>query len=106
MPSWRASARWLSCSSASARKEPGAPAVPHSVDREEIFVALAGRAVAVLADQELVLNPGDTLIVPAGQVFSLANPGRDPFTAMAVLPVGGLARMPGSAQAFPPPWVV
>jgi quercetin dioxygenase-like cupin family protein len=54
----------------------------------------------------MVLQAGDTLIVPAGQVFSLSNPGPDPFTAMAVLPVGGLASMPDGGQAFPPPWVV
>ena len=84
---------------------PGSPGVPHSVDREEIFVALAGQARVALGDEESSLAPGDALIVPAGQPFSLSNPGTEPFEALAVLPVGGLAVMPGGAP-FPPPWVV
>jgi quercetin dioxygenase-like cupin family protein len=84
---------------------PGSPAVPHSVDREEIFVALAGEAQVMLGEEETALTPGDTLIVPAGQSFSLSNPGAQPFSALAVLPVGGRAVLPGGAP-FPPPWVL
>jgi mannose-6-phosphate isomerase-like protein (cupin superfamily) len=82
---------------------PGAPGVPHSVDREEIFLALDGRAVATLGEERLELHAGDVLIVPAGQLFSLANPGTVAFEAIAVAPVGVRARMPGG-EAFVPPW--
>jgi quercetin dioxygenase-like cupin family protein len=83
--------------------EPGAPATPHSMDREEIFVGLAGRASAVVGAESFEVAPVDVLIVPPGVSFSLANPGGDRFEAMAVLPVGGLARMP-EGEPFPPPW--
>jgi quercetin dioxygenase-like cupin family protein len=82
---------------------PGAPGVTHAVDREEIFVVLAGRGEATVGDEVTALGPGDTLIVPAGQSFALANPGAEAFVAMAVLPVGGTAHVPGSAP-FVPPW--
>lgn len=79
------------------------PGTVHTVDREEIFVVLTGRAVATLAGDTLDLAPGDALIVPAEQPFSLANPHPEPFEAIAVLPVGSLATMPAGAP-FAPPW--
>jgi mannose-6-phosphate isomerase-like protein (cupin superfamily) len=82
---------------------PGAPAVPHAIDREEIFVVLAGQARGELGNQRFELCPGDTLIVPAGQTFALANPGDEPFVAMAVMPVGGRAQL-AEGEAFAPPW--
>jgi quercetin dioxygenase-like cupin family protein len=82
---------------------PGAPAVPHALDREEIFVALSGRGRAQLGGEQFDLGPGDTFIVPAGQTFALGNPHADAFVALAVLPVGGLARMPDGVP-FAPPW--
>jgi mannose-6-phosphate isomerase-like protein (cupin superfamily) len=82
---------------------PGAPGVPHSVDREELFLALGGTAIATLGEERLELCAGDVLIVPAGQVFSLANPGAVAFEAIAVAPVGVRARLPGG-EPFAPPW--
>lgn len=82
---------------------PGAPGALHSCDREEIFVVLEGSARATLGGEVLELAAGDTLIVPANTEFSLANPGTSPCTAIAMLPVGGRAAMPGDAP-FVPPW--
>ncbi|HEY6175807.1 MAG TPA: cupin domain-containing protein [Kofleriaceae bacterium] len=79
------------------------PGTPHTVDREEIFVVLAGRAVATVGGVSSELAPGDALIVPAQESFSLANPHAEVFEAIAVLPVGGLAAMPSGAP-FSPPW--
>jgi len=84
---------------------PGAPGAAHSVDREEIFIALAGRAVAHLGDEPHELGPGDTLIVPSGVLFSLSNPGPDVFEAVAVAPVGLQAKLPGG-EFFSPPWTL
>src|SRR5215813_10558806 len=61
------------------------PGTVHSVDREEIFVVLAGRATAEVDGDRFDLAPGDALIVPARQAFSLANPHPEPFEAIAVL---------------------
>jgi quercetin dioxygenase-like cupin family protein len=82
---------------------PGAPGALHSCDREEIFVALAGRATVTLGGVEHGLAAGDALVVPAGEPFALANPGDEPFEAIAALPVGGKAAMP-AGEPFVPPW--
>jgi quercetin dioxygenase-like cupin family protein len=84
---------------------PGAPGAVHSVDREEIFVGLSGRASATLDGVTHDLGPGDTLIVPAGHAFALANPTGEPFEALAVLPVGGRATL-ATGESIAPPWTV
>lgn len=84
---------------------PRTPGTRHAVDREEIFVVLAGRGVVELEGETAALDPGDAFIVPAGQSFSLSNPGDQPFTALAVLPVGGRATLPGG-EPFAPPWAI
>lgn len=82
---------------------PGAAGVPHSLDREEIFVALAGSAVATLGEERFELRAGDTLIVPAGQLFALGTASSTAFEALAIAPVGVRATLPGG-EPFAPPW--
>jgi mannose-6-phosphate isomerase-like protein (cupin superfamily) len=74
------------------------------LDREEVFVALAGEARATLDGISHTVGEGDGLIVPAGVSFTIENPGDDPFEAIACLPVGGRATVEGKAAA--PPWAV
>jgi quercetin dioxygenase-like cupin family protein len=85
------------------RLAPGTPAAEHSLDREEVIVALAGRAVASLDGARHEVGAGDALVVPPHEAFSLANPYTEPFEAVAVLPVGGRARI-GDGEPFTPPW--
>jgi mannose-6-phosphate isomerase-like protein (cupin superfamily) len=85
------------------RLAPNTPAAEHSLDREEVIVAIAGRAVAQFDGEAQPVQPGDGLVVPAHQRFSLANPYDVPFEAIAVLPVGGRAVMVGG-EPFLPPW--
>lgn len=82
---------------------PGAPGATHSVDREEVFVAVAGAAQATVGGLEARLEAGEALVVPPGVEFSLANPYDEDFEAVVALPVGGQARMPGG-EPFVPPW--
>src|SRR5262245_21646495 len=82
--------------------EPGAPGVPHSLTREEVFVATSGHAIATLDGARHELFPGDTLIVPRGAHFALANPSDRPFEAIVSFPVGGQAKT--AEGTFTPPW--
>ena len=82
--------------------DPGNEPVTHQVTREEVIVALAGRAVATLGPATVAVGPGDTIVVPAGVDFALAADA-GPFTALAVLPVGGQAVV-GDGAPFTPPW--
>jgi mannose-6-phosphate isomerase-like protein (cupin superfamily) len=83
---------------------PGASSPDHTLDREEVFVVLAGEAHATLDGERHAVREGDGLIVPAGVAFTIANPGDRPFEAVACLPVGGRATVAGQAAA--PPWAV
>ena len=90
------------------RLAPGVAGVPttgvvHSLNREEIFVAVSGRAIATLDDERIEVAAGDTLVVPAHQQFSLGNPGPDVFEAVAIASVGVQAQIVGG-DAFTPPW--
>jgi mannose-6-phosphate isomerase-like protein (cupin superfamily) len=78
-----------------------APSSEHSLDREEVFVVLAGRLTARFADREESTEAGGALIVPAGERFSLVAAG-GPAEAVCVLPVGARATMGG--EVFTPPW--
>ncbi len=84
--------------------EPGTPARPHQLTREQIFVVLEGRAEARVGVSPChALEPGCALIVPAHTTLSLSNPFESPFVAVAVLPVGGQAIV-GEGPPFTPPW--
>jgi quercetin dioxygenase-like cupin family protein len=77
--------------------------VAHQLTREETIVPTAGCAVVTLDGVSHELSVGCALIVPADVDFALSNPHDMPFEAVAVLPIGGRARM-GSAPPFTPPW--
>ncbi len=84
------------------------PGALHTLDREEVLVAVRGAAVATLAGTEHAVAAGDAILVPAGVPFALrcAQPedGSSPeFEAVAVLPVGGRACLVGG-EPFTPPW--
>ncbi len=84
---------------------PGTPGSAHSLDTEEIFLALGGRAEVTWGAERHELSAGDVLIVPAGRLFSLSNPGIETFEAVAVAPVGVRATMP-QGEPFAPPWTL
>lgn len=85
------------------RVEPGRPGAPHRISREETFVALSGKAHASIDGQVHDLLAGSALAVPAGALLTLANPGPEPFEAIAVMPVGATVSM-GDESPFIPPW--
>ena len=82
---------------------PGAEPVPHTMTREEIFVALEGSARATLDGVTQLVDAGDTLVLPAGVDFTLVAAGDVPFRAIVCLPVGGQGCLAGGAP-FTPPW--
>jgi quercetin dioxygenase-like cupin family protein len=84
--------------------DPGASSPDHSLDREEVFVALAGSARATLDGTTHDVHAGDSLIVPPHVDFAIANHGDEPFEAVACLPVGGQATVAGESSS--PPWAV
>jgi mannose-6-phosphate isomerase-like protein (cupin superfamily) len=84
--------------------DPGSSSPEHTLDREEVFVALGGSARAVMGERTLDVHAGDALIVPRDVAFRISNPGSEAFEAVACMPVGGSATVDG--ESFPPPWAV
>jgi quercetin dioxygenase-like cupin family protein len=82
---------------------PGAPAAPHSLTREEIFVVLDGTAWVRIGGREERAGSGDAVVVPPGVELDLGNAGSAPLTLVCCLPVGGQAQAAG-APPFTPPW--
>jgi quercetin dioxygenase-like cupin family protein len=82
---------------------PHAPVSIHQLTREEIIVAISGKAVVTLGDQKHHISKGDTIIIPPYVDFGLANESEYVFEGIAVLPVGSQAIMDGELP-FTPPW--
>lgn len=80
-----------------------APATPHEVTREEIFLVLAGRASVTIGGEESEASEGDVIVVPPNTPFQIGALGDAPFEALVYFPVGGQARLRDGAT-FTPPW--
>jgi len=80
----------------------GAPATPHQVTREEVFVVLTGHASVVIGVERAEARPGDVIVVPPNPTFEIACAGDEPLQALCCFPVGGQARLDG--RVFTPPW--
>jgi len=82
--------------------EVDAPAVPHSLTREEVFVVLEGMAAVRIGDATGVAGLGDAIVLPADTEFELSNGGDGPLRLLCCFPVGCQARLDGAT--FTPPW--
>jgi quercetin dioxygenase-like cupin family protein len=85
------------------RLDPESIGMTHQLTREETIVATRGRATALLDGVAYDLTVGSAVIVPPHMDFALSNPHAVAFEAVAVIPVGGQAYVPGAAP-FTPPW--
>jgi mannose-6-phosphate isomerase-like protein (cupin superfamily) len=83
---------------------PGSSSPEHALTHEEVFVALAGSAVATISGVRHDIGPGDALVVSPDQSFTLANEQSAPFDAVVCMRCGGMARV--GDESFAPPWAV
>src|SRR4051812_33315698 len=81
--------------------DPGTPATPHSLTREEVFVVLEGTATVAIAGERGRAGAGDAFVVPADVPFAVANEGAATVRMLCCLPVGGQA-CTGTATFTPP----
>jgi mannose-6-phosphate isomerase-like protein (cupin superfamily) len=82
---------------------PGEASPPHSLSHEEVFLALAGSALATIDGAEHAFAGGDCLVVPAAEPFTLVagDAGLDAVCAMAA---GGKATLLPDGPTISPPW--
>jgi quercetin dioxygenase-like cupin family protein len=84
--------------------DPGAASPPHTLDREEIIIAVGGDLQVDLAGERSHLGPGGAVIISAGMEVVLSNETSSPFEGIACLPAGAQATVDGEASS--PPWAV
>jgi quercetin dioxygenase-like cupin family protein len=81
---------------------PGAASVPHTLDREEVFVLHAGRVRATVGGEQHLLAPGDALVVPPGVRFQLGNDEADGTARLTVCTRAGVTATVGEETVVPP----
>ncbi len=83
--------------------QPGTPATPHRLTREEVFVILSGSALVRIDGQRATAEAGDVVVVPTAVDFEIVAGGSEPLRALCCLPVGGQAQL-ADGEPFTPPW--
>ena len=81
----------------------GAPGLPHRVSREEVLCVLSGSVRAAVDGRAEVAAAGDVVVLPAGSVVSIGNPGAEPATAWVTTSAGFAGVLPDGTW-FTPPW--
>ncbi|TCC21687.1 cupin domain-containing protein [Kribbella speibonae] len=74
---------------------------PHTLDRDEIFIVLSG-TVQLGPDGEK-LGPGDSAVVPAGELISLSNLGEGKAELIVAITAGFTGHM-ADGTTVQPPW--
>ena len=83
--------------------EPGCESPVHRLEQEEVFMALAGTAVATVAGKDHQVGPDDCLIVDPGVDFQIRSTGEQPFRAVGCMPAGATVST-ADGGVFVPPW--
>jgi len=74
---------------------------PHTVDRDEVFLVLRG-SVQVTPDGDK-LEPGDVVVVPAGEPIALTNLGSGPAELYVAITAGFTGTL-ADGTTIQPPW--
>jgi mannose-6-phosphate isomerase-like protein (cupin superfamily) len=80
----------------------GQQSMPHTLDRDEVFVVLSG-AIHLVPGGE-VLAPGDSAVVKAGGRIEIGNPGDEPAEVHVALQAGFTAYHADGTVFGTPPW--
>jgi mannose-6-phosphate isomerase-like protein (cupin superfamily) len=75
---------------------------PHSINRDEIFMVVAG--AIQLGPDEPVLVAGDAVVAPAGSPIQLINPGSEPAVAHVVVRSDFTGTLADGTPIGTPPW--
>ncbi len=76
----------------------------HTLDRDEVFMVTSGSLR--IRDGLPIAGPGDTVVVPAGELIQVSNPGPVEATAYVAVPAGFSPRTEEGTVIDTPPWAV
>lgn len=85
------------------RMAPGAEGPVHAIDREQVFLPLAGSFAITVAGDTTVVTAGEAAILPAAEIRQI-RVAEGPAEALVCMPVGGTATVPGTNTTHPLPW--
>ncbi|GAA2811767.1 cupin domain-containing protein [Kitasatospora sp. CM 4170] len=83
--------------------EPGTDSPVHLIDRDQVWMPIAGTFEFVIDEETALVGTGQALVVPADRtrVFRAVDGRAQALVAMAA---GGTAAVPGSDERIPLPW--
>lgn len=85
------------------RLEPGGTVGKHRHSRtEEVYIVISGQGVLEVDGEDVVMNPGDTVITPLNGVHAFRNSGDGPveFLVIETVPPEIAGRLPKSSPTF------
>jgi mannose-6-phosphate isomerase-like protein (cupin superfamily) len=85
------------------RQLPGGANPPHTHDREEVMVILAGEITMRIDDRSIELGPNDAAIVPPGTMHSIENASSEPAEWLLIAPAG-VRFFHANGESGSPPW--
>lgn len=83
--------------------EPGAEGPVHMIDREQVWMPVAGSFAFTVNGDTALVGAGQAAIVPAG-VIRQVRVAEGPAEALVCMAVGGQVTVPGSDERRPLPW--
>lgn len=84
---------------------PGQAGPPHVFDTEQVWTVLEGGATVELDKQTLAIEPGDTVVMPAGVPRRVTADPQAGLAAIVTAPAGARARTPDGTDHGVPPWI-
>ena len=84
--------------------DPGASGPAHSIDVEQVWTVLHGRAEVTVAGDVLAIAEGDTIVLPAGVLRRMAT-AEAAFEALVAAAPGGRALLADGTDRGVPPWM-
>ncbi|MFY1692145.1 cupin domain-containing protein [Plantactinospora sp. WMMB782] len=85
------------------RMAPDTAGPAHAVDREQVWMPVAGSFAVTVDGQTRVVGVGQAAILPAGLVRQVRT-GGEPAEALVCMPAGGTATVPDSPEPRELPW--
>jgi quercetin dioxygenase-like cupin family protein len=84
---------------------PGQAGPPHVFDAEQVWTVLEGGATVELDEQTLAIEPGDTVVMPAGVPRRVTADPQAGLVAIVTASAGARARTPDGTDHGVPPWI-
>ncbi|NEW41508.1 cupin domain-containing protein [Nocardia cyriacigeorgica] len=83
---------------------PGISGPPHFIDAEQIWTVLTGRAEITLNGTDLVVDAGDTIVLPPDALRQISG-GAEGYTAVVAARPDARAGTPEGTGTIVPPWI-